>query len=72
MTALLQEVRQYPNVASLQAAPAEAAVPSLLIPCALVLGRRGHAPVQAHTGLLHGFASPARSDRAGSAPGQGG
>jgi len=40
--------------------------------CALVLGRRGHAPVQAHTGLLHGFASPARSDRAGSAPGQGG
>lgn len=38
MTALLQEVRQYPNVASLQAAPAEAAVPSLLIPCVLVLG----------------------------------
>lgn len=38
MTALLQDVRQYPNVASLQTTSAEAAAPSLLIPCVLVLG----------------------------------
>ncbi|MCZ8252530.1 MAG: helix-turn-helix transcriptional regulator [Hylemonella sp.] len=39
MAALLQEVRQYPNVAALQAAaPAPETAPSLLIPCVLVLG----------------------------------
>lgn len=40
MAALLQEVRQYPNVAALETAQAETAgaVPSLLIPCVLVLG----------------------------------
>lgn len=35
--ALLQEVRRYPNVAALQAVPAET-LPGLLIPCVLVLG----------------------------------
>ncbi len=40
MTALLHEVQQYPNVVALQTAPTETAntVPSLLIPCVLVLG----------------------------------
>lgn len=42
MAALLQEVQHYPNVAALQTTPAEApgAVPSLLIPCVLVLGEQ--------------------------------
>ena len=39
MAKLLEEVLQYPNVAALLTAPAEATgVPSLLIPCVLVLG----------------------------------